>query len=145
MGASIDLSKAHHSQQYGDLIAIYSWINEERALFLIPHRRKGAPWYVVMEPAAHTWSDQSEWTNIREVCLKGYKACEVLGIEPSAINVRRIVGIVNDAIPILLRMPHAPDKEFHSQTFGHMQMRADGKAFAEEEIRVAKEGVGYAQ
>lgn len=144
MGASIDLSRAHHHQAYGDILAVYSWINEERALFLIPRYRKGAPWFVIMEPAAHMWSDQSEWTNIPQVIAKGQKACEVLGIEPSSINVRRIVGIVNDAIPVLLRMPHAPEKEYHSPTFGQMMMRADGQAFAQEEIRVEKEGVAYA-
>lgn len=144
MGASIDLSRAHHHQVYGDLVAIYSWINDERALFLIPRFRKGAPWYVVMEPAAHTWSDQSEWTNIREVCAKGMKACEVLGIEPNPTNVRRLVGIVNDAIPVLLRMPHAPDKELYRQSFGQMQMRANGQVMAAEDIRLEKEGATYA-
>lgn len=144
MGASIDLSKAHHSQQYGDLLAIYSWINDERALFLIPHRRKGAPWYVVMEPAAHTWSDQSEWSNIPAVIAKAQKACEVLGIEPSQINVRRIIGIVNDAIPTLLRMPHAPEREKYSASFGQMRLNADGKTIAHEEIRLEKEGAQYA-
>lgn len=144
MGASIDLSRAHHSQTYGDLIAIYSWINDERALFLIPRLRKGAPWFVIMEPAAHSWSDQSEWTNIPAVIAKGQKACEVLGIEPSHINVRRIIGIVNDAIPILIRMPHAPDKELHRGSFGQMRLNADGKTIAHEEIRLEKEGAAYA-
>lgn len=143
MGASIDLNRAHHHQAYGDLLAIFSWINDERALFLIPRYRKGAPWYIVMEPAAHSWSDQSEWANIPAVCAKGSKACEVLGIEPNPTNVRRIVGIVNDAIPVLVRMPHSPDKELHRGSFGQMRLRADGKELAAQDIRLEREGAMY--
>lgn len=143
MGASIDLNKAHHSQQYGDIVAIYSWMNEERALFLIPRFRKGAPWYVVMEPAAHTWDDQHS-SNIPQVVRKALKACEVLGIEPNPANARRIAGIVNDAIAELVRMPSSPPAEFYKQSFGRMTLKEDGKTINEQDIRVEREGAQYA-
>lgn len=143
MGASIDLSRAHKHQAYGDILAVFSWINDERALFLIPRYRAKAPWFVVMEPAAHAWSDQNEWSSIPAVIAKGNKACEVLDIEPNMSNVRRLIGIVNDAIPELVRMPHAPAREHHAGSYGQMVMRADGTPFASQDIKVEREGVTY--
>lgn len=51
MSTTIDTRKAHLVRQHGDLTAIYTWINDERALVLVPTYRPGAPWYVVMESA----------------------------------------------------------------------------------------------
>ena len=143
MSVSIDLRKAHLHRPYGDILAVFSWINDERALFLIPRYRKGAPWYVVMEPAAHTWSDQDR-ANIPLVVRKSAKACEVLGIEPSPMNCRRIAGIVNDAIPDLIQMPSAPPTEYHRTSHGQLILRANGQELAAEDIRVEREGVSYA-
>lgn len=142
MGVSIDLSKAHLSRVYGDITAVFSWMNTERALFLIPTYRRGAPWYVVMEPAAHTWSDQDP-ANIAQVVRKGGHACEVLGIEANPANIRRLAGIVNDAIADLVRMPSAPPAEYHRASYGHMTMSADGKPFASEDVKLEREGVTY--
>jgi len=144
MGTSLDLNKAHMNRPYGDIVAVFSWINDERALFLIPRYRKGAPWFIVMEPAAHTWSDQQGHNNIFKVIEKGQKACEVLGIEGNPANVRRLIGIVNDAIPDLVRMPTAPPTEYYRGAIGHMTMRANGEAFASEDIRMEREGAEYA-
>jgi hypothetical protein len=143
MSAQIDLSKAHLSRVHGDITAIYSWLNDERALFLIPHLRKGAPWFVVMESAAFTWDD-TDPRNVATVVQKSMKACEVLGIEPTPVNCRRIAGIVIDGIPELIRMPTKPPAEYHNASFGRMELRADGKAIAEEDIRIEKEGATYA-
>jgi hypothetical protein len=143
MSAQIDLSKAHLSRVHGDITAIYSWLNDERALFLIPHLRKGAPWFVVMESAAFTWDD-TDPRNVAVVVQKSMKACEVLGIEPTPVNCRRIAGIVIDGLPDLIRMPAKPPAEYHSASFGRMELRADGQAIAGEDIRVEKEGATYA-
>ncbi len=142
MGVSLDLRKAHLSRQYGDITAIFSWINEERALFLIPSFRKGAPWFIVMEPAAHSWRDDNP-ANIQTAVAKGVKACDVLGIEPSPINVRRIVGIVNDSIADLVRMPSSPPVEYLTPSFGTMQLRGDGQELANRPILIEKQGTQY--
>jgi len=139
---SIDLRKAHLSRQYGDITAVYSWINDGRALFLIPSYRKGAPWFIVMEPAAHEWDDHDA-QNVMQVAHRAVKACEVLGIEPTPQNARRIVSIVNDAIPDLVRMPSAPPTEYYSASHGQMLLRADGVPLAAEEIRIEKQGATY--
>lgn len=141
-GVSIDLSKAHLSRQYGDITAVFSWLNDGRALFMIPTFRRGAPWFVVLEPAAHEWDDRSR-TNIVMVAQRAVKACEVLGIEPTPQNARRMVSIVNDAIPDLVRMPSAPPTEYYAASHGQMLLRADGVPLASEEIRVEKQGAIY--
>lgn len=142
MPATIDLTKAHLSRVHGDITVIFSWLNDERAMFLIPHMRKGAPWYVVMEGAAYTWDDSSS-RSVATVAAKAMKACEVLGIEPSPHNCRRIAGIIIDGLPDLICMPAAPAQEFFRGSFGSLELRANGQAIAGEEIRLEKEGATY--
>ena len=36
MPVSLDLRKAHKVRRHGDLLAIYTWVNDERALVLLP-------------------------------------------------------------------------------------------------------------
>ncbi|MBM3380220.1 MAG: hypothetical protein FJY39_10870, partial [Betaproteobacteria bacterium] len=42
----------HRTRRHGDLLAVYTWLGEERALVLIPALRRGAAWFVVAESAA---------------------------------------------------------------------------------------------
>lgn len=142
MPASIDLRKAHLSRVHGDITVIFSWINDERAMFLIPHLRKGAPWYVVCESAAYTWDDMDA-NNIPVVVQKATKACEVLGIEPSPWNCRRVAGMIIDGLPDLIRMPSSPPTEYHRASFGNMELRANGQVIASEDIRIEKDGATY--
>lgn len=142
MTVSIDLRRAHLTRRYGDLLAVFSWLNDQRALFLIPAVRKGAPWFVVLEPAAHEWNDQ-DGKMLLMVISRAVKACDVLGIEPTPRNARRIVSIVNDAIPELVRMPSAQPPDMMPGSFGNLVLRADGKEIAGEEIRLEAAGATY--
>ena len=137
MSASIDLRKAHVTRFHGDLMAVYSWIDDERALFLIPHLRAGAPWYIVKESAAFKYDDPAY---MARQCAK---ACEVLGIEPSRPNWVRVATIIHEGLPDLVRMPSAPPKELHSAAYGHIQLRADGQLIGGEEVRLEKQGASY--
>lgn len=142
MPAQLDTRKAHLVRQHGDLVAIYTWVNDERALVLVPARRPGAPWYVVMDSAAYTWDD-SDPRNVPAVASKAANACLVLGIEPTSRNAMRVATIIIDGLPDLLRMPSAPSPEFYRPSFGELTLRADGQAVAAEEIRVEKEGATF--
>lgn len=142
MPASIDTRKARIVRQHGDLTAIYTYVNDERALVLVPTHRPGAPWFVVCESAAYTWDD-GDRRYVAEVARKSLKACEVLGMEPTPTNARRVANIIIDGLPDLIRLPTAPDAELHKASFGRMELRADGRAIAGEEIRVEKEGAVY--
>jgi hypothetical protein len=142
MPATLDTRKAHLVRHHGDLVAIYTWINDERALVLVPRYRAGAAWFVVCESAAYTWDD-SDPRNIGEVIRKSTKACEVLGIEPTPWNCQRVASIIIDGLPDLISMPSAPGPEYYRGSFGRMELRADGTPIAAEDIRVEKEGVTY--
>jgi hypothetical protein len=171
MGASIDLRKAHLSRQHGDILAVLSWINDKRALFLIPALRQRAPWFIVMEEAAFEWNadDRENFTPkltpwqrrkleklagpvrqgfMAELAQSGLnaraaKACDVLGIEPSRINVHRIISIVNDALEDLVRMPSAPPVAQLPGSFGTLQVREAGRVMSATDIRLEEEGVRY--
>lgn len=142
MPVSLDLRKAHCSRAYGDLLAVWSWIDDGRALFLIPHRRARAPWFIVLEAAAHEWNDQDP-AMLMQVIARAVKACDVLGVDPTPRNARRIIGIVNDALPDLIRMPSSPPADTRP-VIGQVILRANGQEVGGEEIRVeATEGATY--
>lgn len=137
MPACIDLRKAHLHRQHGDLLAIYTWINGERALVLLPAYRKGAPWYVVMESAAYRYDDVSY---LAKQCVV---ACDVLGIEPSRANWVRVGTIINEGFPDLYRMPSEPDWGATGREFGTLTLMADGKAIAQEALTTENRGAEY--
>lgn len=134
MAATLDLSKAHLHRAHGDLLAIYSWINEERALILVPRYRPGAPWYCVLESAAFKYDDPAYMA--RQCAV----ACDVLGIEPSTRNWSRVATIINEGLPDLIRMPHSPDKELEKAAIGAMKLMEDGQLVAAQDIHLEKEG-----
>ena len=138
MPVSLDPRKAHRVRQHGDILAFYTWVNDERALVLIPAHRRGTPWYIVMESAAFKYDDPAY---MAKQCVK---ACEVLGIEPSRPNWVRVATIIHEGLPDLIRMPSPPAPEQYKGAVGRMQLRADGELIAEQDIRLDKEGATYA-
>lgn len=137
MGVSLDLRKAHMSRQHGDITAIFSWVNDERAMVLLPTYRPGAPWYIVCESAAWKYDEPAY---LARQCVT---ACDVLGIEPNTANWSRIASIINESLPDLIRMPSAPPAEYLRGSFGHMELRADGQLIAGQDVRIEREGVSY--
>jgi hypothetical protein len=137
MPACIDLRNAHLSRQHGDVLAIYTWINAERALVLLPAFRRGAPWYVVMESAAYQYDDPAYLARM------GPKACEVLGIEPSRANWVRVASIINEGLPDLYRMPSEPAWERKAREFGELKLMRDGQHIASEALVVEDQGAIY--
>ncbi len=137
MPATLDLRKAHASRQHGDLLVVFTWINDERAIVLVPAYRPGAPWYVVAESASFRYDDA------KYVAVQCVKACEVLGIKPNTQNWARLGGIIVDSLPDLIRMPSAPRPEYRPGSFGELTLRADGKVQAQQDIRLEREGVAY--
>ena len=137
MGVSLDLRKAHLSRVHGDITAVYTWVNDERALVLIPTYRKGAPWYVVLESAAFKYDDP---TYLARQCIT---ACDVLGLEPSRQNWVRVATLINEGLPDLVRMPSAPPTEYLRSAVGRMELRVDGESVAGKDIRIEREGASY--
>ena len=137
MPACIDLRKAHLHRQHGDLLAVYTWINGERCLVLIPAFRPKAPWYVVMESAAYQYDDPAY---LARQCAK---ACEVLGMEASRANWVRIATIVNEGLPDLYRMPGEPQWKHAGKEFGELKVMEDGKQIATEALVIEDVGAEY--
>ncbi|HEX4843180.1 MAG TPA: hypothetical protein VFV57_05875 [Limnobacter sp.] len=137
MGLSIDLKNCHLQRQHGDIVALYTWMNEERCLVLIPAYRKNSAWYVIMDSAAYKYDDPAY------LATQCAKACEVLGMEPSQLNWVRLATIIHEGLPDLVSMPSAPPKEFHRRSFGEMHARANGEIIGSDLIRVEKEGASY--
>lgn len=130
---SLDLKKAHAAYQHGDIIAVLSWCNDERALILFPARRAiGSPWFIVLESAAFKYDDP------RHCARMAAKAAEVLGMDETTSTATRVLDIILNYLPDLIRMPHAPDPELMRGSFGNMQLRADGKVIRGEEVRLEK-------
>lgn len=141
MPACIDLRKAHIHRQHGDLLAVYTWINAERALVLIPAYRSKSPWYVLMESAAYKYDDPKYLASQCKV------ACDVLGIEPSRANWVRVATILNEGLPDLYRMPSEPvwSKPESGREFGELIVKQDGKEVAREALTVPEDkGAEYA-
>lgn len=134
MAAKLDLNRAHLTRRHGDILAVYTWVNDERALILLPAFRKNAAWFIVCESAAYKY-DSPEY-----LARQAAKACEVLGIEPNTGNWYRIGTIIHDGLPDLIEMPSAPEPVLMRATVGEMRMLENGRQIGGEEIRLEREG-----
>lgn len=143
MTVSLDLRRAHLVRQHGDITAVYTWVNDERALVLVATYRggnqfvPGAPWYVILEKNAHAYDDPVQ------LARTAHKAATVLGLDDSSSTWAKIATIIHDGLPDLVRMPTAPAAEFHRGSFGHQELRADGQLVAAQDIRLEKDGATY--
>ncbi|MBP8236038.1 MAG: hypothetical protein KAY22_27500 [Rhizorhabdus sp.] len=139
MGATLDPRKAHLVRQHGDIIAIYTWVNDERALVLIPaHRKPGSPWFVVCESAAYRYD------NPHYLAKQARKAAEVIGMDETQAAWFKIASIIIEGLGDLIRMPSAPEKELMSASIGHMEIREDGELMTGRDIVLEKDEPEYA-
>lgn len=135
---SLDLNKAHLHRQHGDLMVIYTWCNDERAMVLIPAYRKGAAWYIVLESASYKYDNRFYLEKQCQI------AAEVLGMEPSPNNWMKLATVILDGLPDLIEMPSAPDPTLMRSPIGAMSLFADGKLMAGQDIRLeAEAGATY--
>lgn len=137
MGVSLNLKKAHRSRQHGEIIAIFTWVNDERALVLLPAYRKGAPWFVVMEPTCHLY------LNPAYLARQAAKAAEVLGMDETTGTAFKIATIILEALGDLVHMPSAPAPTMSKAAYGAMELRADGETVSRQDIHLEHEGVSY--
>lgn len=138
MGAQLDPRKAHKAFVVGDILAILTWVNDERALVLMPaHRAQGAPWFVICESAAYKY-DSPEY-----LARQAAKAAEVMGMDETTKTWYRIADLIMNYLPDLIRMPFAPEPEKMNAAIGEMKLMADGQLLAGSEIRMDKEVPTY--
>jgi hypothetical protein len=148
MSVSLDLRKAHKNQRHGDIIAVLTWVNDERALVLLPALRKQAGWYIVQDSAAYRWGVDHPNPDIRRpaqehAMVQSHIACSMLGIEPTRANRARIISIVTGWIPDLVSMPSAPEATFLKGSFGEIALSVDGKKIAAQDVQIEDKGASY--
>ncbi len=144
MSATIDPRKAHLVRHHGEITAIFTWINQERAMVLVATRRPpGSPWYVIMESAAYLYADENGNPTPRLV-ESAAKASEVLCLNQTNYAVKKIVDVIVDGLPDLVQMPSEPPNEVAKAAIGEIKLMADGKLIAGQEIREEITGVEYA-
>jgi hypothetical protein len=148
LGVSLDLRKAWRWQRQGDLMVVLTWVNDERALVLMPAIRRQSGWYVVLESAAYLWGVDHASSEVSKPAMlhavrQAHVACEMLDMEPSKMNRGRVISVITSWIPDLCRMPSEPVQEFGGASFGEIVLRADGKPLAAEAIRQEDAGVSY--
>ena len=136
MPATLDLRNAHLSRRHGDLLAVYTWVEDERALVLLPALRRNAAWFVVSESAAYRYDDPGY------LARQAMFACSVLGIEPTAGNALRVATIIHEGLPDLIRMPGAPLAP-RGAALGDVTLRVDGKPLAGATLHAEHSGVHY--
>lgn len=133
MAIQLDPRKAHCVRQHGDVLAIYTWVNDERALVLMPARRaQGSPWFIVCESASWKYDDP------QYLAQQARKAAEVLGMDETTSTWYRIAKIIIEGLPDLIRMPSAPLPDLGS-AIGEMKLMADGELVGGDEIRLEKD------
>ena len=148
MGVSLDLRKAWKHQRHGDLLVILTWVNDERALVLLPAIRRDAGWYIVQESAAFKWGVDHADSELRSEAMyhaveQSHIACATLGLEPSKMNRGRVISVITGWIPDLVSMPGSPAPEFSAASYGQMFPRADGTPVAGQDLHQEVQGVTY--
>lgn len=130
MSVQLDPRKAHQAHIVGDILAILTWVNDERALVLMPAlRAQGSPWFVVCESACYKYDDP------RYLARQAAKAAEVLGMDETTSTWIRVADIIMNYLPDLIRMPSAPPPEkIAGSTFGELKLTADGQLLHAEDM-----------
>lgn len=130
MSVQLDPRKAHQAHVIGDILAILTWVNDDRALVLMPARRaQGSPWFIVCESAAYKYDDP------RYLARQAVKAAEVLGMDETTSSWIRVADIIMNYLPDLIRMPSAPPPEkIAGSTFGELKLKADGQLLHSEDM-----------
>lgn len=140
---TIDTRRAHLTRVHGEITAIYTWVNDERALILAATHRAGspmtpgAPVYILLEGNAHAYDDPTQLAHTAR------KAGQVLGLGESTATWVKIATIIHEGLPDLIRLPAAPPPEKLAGSLGDMTLRADGQTVAQRPIEREREGVSY--
>lgn len=126
MGLTVNTARAHATYRRGDLTLILTWVNDERAMVLLPTFRQGAPWFIVTDSVAWRYDEP------RYLARMSIKAAEVIGMEGQEA---RIGAFLHDHLGELVTMPSAPPLRQSRATHGEIRFMADGKLVGGEEAR----------
>ena len=126
MGLVVNTARAHATYRRGDLLLILTWVNDERAMILLPAYRKGAPWFVVTDSVAWRYDEP------RYLARMSAKAAEVIGMQGQEV---RIAGFLHDHLGELVTMPSAPPARMARASMGEVRLFAEGQEVGGMEAR----------
>ena len=126
MGLTVNTARAHATYRRGDLTLILTWVNDERAMVLLPTFRQGASWFIVTDSVAWRYDDP------HYLARMSVKAAEVMGMEGQEV---RIGSFLHDHLGDLVTMPGAPPPRQTKATHGEIKFLRGGKEVGGEEAR----------
>lgn len=137
VGLTLNPKNIRIFRTHGDIHAVYTYLNDERCLILIPALRKDSAWYIAMESAAYLYDDDLYlWE-------QAHIACKVLGMEPSKRNITKIASIIHEGLPDLWKMKCKTDDEEDKISVGSVKIKYEGEVVLEEELKVDVPGADY--
>ena len=117
------------------LVSSYQWLNGEPALFLFPAGKERGGAFVLPLESAHQWVMSNGHPDLAHAIPVAMQAAKTMGLGADKSTIRRIVDVIIDGIPDLLRMPpKRPEPEQQGPAIGEAAIKIDGETVAEREI-----------
>lgn len=139
---SIDAKDVHLKRVHGDFIALYTYVNDERAMILFPSKRLGAngrppPWAIIADSAAWKYSDDFY------LMRQAMEFCKLWDMPERSAAVK-VATIINEGLPDLLRIPPQRVPESRGTVIGEADLLVDGKKLTTTEVSIP-EGIDSEQ
>lgn len=115
---------------HGDIVASYTYVNDERAMVLWPRFRTGVPAFVVCDSAAWQYDDEAY------LAIQAKTVADLWGEAPDSQRWFQIAKIIHDGLQDLVRLPPAPLVPIgpKGDVIGEAALRANGKTVASGEV-----------
>ena len=132
MPLSIDPRQVQFKRVHGEFMALYTYVNDERAMILFPHRRRGLngappPWAIVCDSSAFKYADDEY------LMLQAMTFCRMWDMTERS-TVIKVATIINEGLSDLIRLK--PKAEFKSEApvLGEADLLIGGDKIATHEI-----------
>lgn len=118
------------------LVSSYQWFNGEPAMFLYPAGKERGGAFVLPIDSAHQWVMSNGHPDLAHAIPVAMQAAKTMGLDTDKSTIRRIVDVIIDGIPDLLRMPPERPKTLDEPgvAIGEASIKLDGEVIHEREI-----------
>lgn len=136
MPISINPDQCAYKRQHGQFMALYTYVNDERAMILFPLYRTGidgrpAPWAIICDSAAWQYDDP------KYLMSQAMRYCSMWDMADKSTAVK-LATIIHEGLSDLIRIPpQKPDQEQlaaqkAAPVLGEIDVRIDGEKVAED-------------
>ena len=132
-GASFGGTNAWKTQQVGDIVRSYHWVNDEPAMVIYPAlaRTEAAGAYIICLSSAFKYDDMQYL--IQQAAI----AAKVIGMDSTQMTIHRIGTAIHDGLHDLIVMPPEPqwNKDLNrGHVVAEMEVKKDGKTIIERDV-----------